>query len=205
MSYIIKDKPGAFIFIGMSGCGKGTQAQNLIQELKKTDSAREVFYLQTGAEFRAFIQGNSLTQTLSREVYDLGGLQPEFLAIYMWSGKLAREFKENCHLVIDGTPRKFHEAGVLHSIFSFYSISKPSVIHIKVSPKWATEKLKGRGRFDDNEEEIVKRLKWFETDVKPAIEFYRNNNEYNFIEVDGEQPIEKVWSDIAGVIFKNTQ
>lgn len=58
------------------------------------------------------------------------------------------------------------------------------------------DRLKGRGRFDDNNEDIEARLKWYETDVMPAINFYRDNPKYNFLEIDGEQTIEKVHQDI---------
>src|SRR3989344_8323139 len=77
--------PQNFIFIGMSGCGKGTQAKLLGEYLKKIDPEREVFFLETGAEFRRFIQGEGYTQRLSKKIYDEGGSQPEFLSVYMWS------------------------------------------------------------------------------------------------------------------------
>ena len=188
--------PQNFIFIGMSGCGKGTQAKLLEGYLNKIDPKREVFYLQTGAEFRKFIQGANYTQKLSKKIHDDGGLQPEFLSIYMWSHMLAENFKENEHLIVDGTPRKFHEAGVLDSIFDFYKREKPYLIFLNIGKKWGTERLKGRGRIDDNHDDIKARIDWYETDVLPAIGFYRNNPKYNFLEINGEQTIEKVHQDI---------
>lgn len=164
--------------------------------MNKIDQQREVFFLETGAEFRKFIQGGNYTQKVSKKIHDDGGLQPEFLSVYMWSHLLAESFKGNEHLIIDGTPRKFHEAGVLHSIFDFYKREKPYLIFINTGEKWAVDRLKGRGRADDNLEDIKARLYWYETDVAPTIDFYRNNPKYNFIEIDGEQTIEKVHKDI---------
>ena len=60
------------------------------------------------------------------------------------------------------------------------------------------ERLLGRGRIDDNHDDIKTRLGWYETDVVPAIDFYKNNPKYNFIEINGEQTIEKVHQDILG-------
>ncbi|MEK7157883.1 MAG: hypothetical protein AAB688_02270, partial [Patescibacteria group bacterium] len=91
--------PQNFTFIGRSGCGKGTQARLLGEHLSKVDSQREVFFLETGAEFRKFIQGEGYTQRLSKKIYDDGGSQPEFLSVYMWSRVLAESFKENEHLI----------------------------------------------------------------------------------------------------------
>ena len=188
--------PQNFIFIGMSGCGKGTQAKLLGEYLKKVDPKREVFFLETGAEFRRFIQGEGYTQRLSKKIYDEGGSQPEFLSVYMWSHLIAENFKEDEHLIVDGTPRRFHEAGALDSAFDFYSREKPYFIFLNIGKEWATERLTGRGRDDDNQDDIKARLNWYETDVVPAINFYRNNPKYNFLEINGEQTIEKVHQDI---------
>lgn len=188
--------PQNFIFIGRSGCGKGTQAKLLEKHLNKIDPRRKVFYLETGAEFRKFIQNDGYTQKLSKKIYYDGGSQPEFLSIYIWSHLLAENFKEDEHLIIDGTPRKLHEAGVLHSVFDFYKREKPYFIFMNIGEKWAMDRMKDRGRIDDNLRDIKARLSWYETDVVPTIGFYRKNEKYHFLEINGEQTIEKVHQDI---------
>jgi adenylate kinase family enzyme len=184
----------AFILIGRSGCGKGTQAKLLMELLGKTGKA---IYLQNGAEFRNFIKGDSATAKLSADAYAHGVLQPEFLAVHMWSGALVREYHGTEHLVLDGMPRKFHEAGVLDSMFDFYKIEKPIVIHIDVSSEWSTARLLGRGRQDDTRGDVASRMKWYETDVVPAIDFYRKNPKYQFFSVNGERAVEEVFADIV--------
>ena len=39
-------------------------------------------------------------------------------------------------------------------------------------------------------------MKWYESDVLPAVDFFRKNESYNFLEIKGEQTIEKVNEDI---------
>jgi adenylate kinase family enzyme len=185
-----------FIFIGRSGCGKGTQASNLTEYLKKIDPSREVFYLQTGAEFREFIQGDTYTQKLSKKAYVTGELQPEFLAVWMWSHILIEKFKGDEHLITDGSPRKFHEAGTLDSIFSFYGREKPYLIFINTSREEAIKRLEGRKRLDDSATDVIKRMDWYDTDVAPALNFYRNNPNYTFLEINGDQSPELVWQSI---------
>ena len=74
---------------------------------------------------------------------------------------------------------------------------KLKIINVDVSEKWATEKLSGRGRADDKKaEDIQKRLDWFNTDVVPAVEYYRNNSEYEYLKINGEQTIEQVHAEI---------
>ncbi len=185
-----------FIFIGRSGCGKGTQAKLLSDYLKKIDPSRDVLYIQSGAEFREFTKGNSTTQLLSKKIQDVGGLQPEFLAIYMWVNVLVNKYKESEHLIMDGMPRKFHEAGVLDSIFDFYKLTKPFVINIDISSESSIDRLMARKRQDDTREDIAERLKWYETDVVPAIGYYKENKAYSFIKIDGERSIEDIHKEI---------
>lgn len=185
-----------FIFIGRSGCGKGTQGDLLTEYLKKINPERDMLHIQSGGEFREFIKGDSATQKISKALYEADKLQPEFLSVYMWINVLLREYKGTQHLIFDGTPRRKHEAGVLDSIFDFYNLSNPYVIHLDISEKVATERLTERHRQDDKQEDIKKRLAWFLTDVVPAIDYYRNNPKYTFIRLDGERSIEEVHKEL---------
>jgi adenylate kinase len=185
----------SYIFIGRSGCGKGTQAKLLAEYLKEP-----VLYVQSGDEFRNFIKGQSHTSKISNQISFTGGLQPEFLAVYMWVNVLVNKYTGDEHLIFDGMPRKLHEAGVLHSIFGFYGLSKPTVVYINVSENWSVDHLMARGRSDDNRDEIRERLSWFGTDVIPAIEYYKKSADYNFVEINGEQPIENVWKDVMSKV-----
>ena len=193
----------SFIFIGRSGCGKGTQVELLGEYLKKQSPETEVFHMESGAEFREFIKGDTATQKLSKQIYDDGGLQPEFLSVYMWAKILSTKFKNTEHLLIDGTPRRLHEAGALNSIFSFYKRPKPYVIYINVSRKWAEDRLLARKRIDDNAEDIKVRLDWFETEVMPVVKYYQGNDSYNFLDINGEQTIEEVQKEIVRKLNAN--
>lgn len=189
--------PQSFIFIGRSGCGKGTQIEQLMSVLTKKDPAHPILHIYTGQEFREFIQGPTITQQKSKTIYVAGGLQPEFLTVHMWVKPLVENYTGNEHLMFDGTPRKFHEAGVLDSAFSFYGLPKPWVINIEISNEEAMKRLLARKRFDDNEDEVKKRLSWYETDVAPTIGFYTGNPNYNFLKINGEKAIEDVHEEIV--------
>ncbi|OHA24546.1 MAG: hypothetical protein A3B11_00095 [Candidatus Taylorbacteria bacterium RIFCSPLOWO2_01_FULL_44_26] len=188
--------PQSFIFIGRSGCGKGTQVELLIKALKEKDGHRDILYIQTGQELREFIQGNSVTQKKSKNIYDAGKLEPEFLSIHMWSNLLVEKYKGGEHVIFDGTPRKYHEAGVLDSVFDFYGLGKPWVVNIDISPEEALKRLLIRKRLDDSEEDIRQRLSWYESDVKPTIEYYQNNPRYNFLKINGERMVEEISKDL---------
>ncbi|MBI2086975.1 MAG: nucleoside monophosphate kinase [Candidatus Zambryskibacteria bacterium] len=194
------------IFIGRSGCGKGTQADLLKNRIARHDEKqRHILYVETGERFRNFVRGDSFSSKLSKEIYNKDERQPDFLACFMWASVLVEELLPDMHLVFDGAPRSHSEAVLLSTALQFYKREKSTVIHLKVGHKWAEERLLGRGRADDRTLlKINKRLDWFEADTWPAIEYFKTNSLYRFIEIDGEQPIEKVHSDIVAAYDYNS-
>jgi adenylate kinase family enzyme len=52
-----------------------------------------------------------------------------------------------------------------------------------------------------NPEEIERRLNWFETDVIPAVEYFRQHSKYNFVEVNGDQPVEVIHKELLAKVF----
>lgn len=192
----IDGSPSVFIFIGRSGAGKGTQATLLMDALRKADPSRGVQYIQTGLELREFIKGSGFTEAETKKAYDTGALMPEFLTIYLWTKALVERRTGGEHIVFDGTPRRFHEAGVLSSVFSFYNLPKPFVINLEVSPEAALKRLLLRKRFDDSEAAIRNRLAWYETEVAPTVEFYRSDPGCRFLRIDGDRSVEEVHRDI---------
>ncbi len=190
------------VFIGRSGCGKGTQAKLMIEEIAKRDTERKVIYVETGEKFREFLSGDSYSSSLSRDIYARGALQPEFLAVYMWSNVFVDSITGSEHLVLDGVPRKQREAMVLDSAFSYYKRLTPTIIHIDVSEAWSRDRLKARKRVDDvDEDDVTTRLAWFESDVRPAIDWYRNASGYRFVEVNGERSVEEIHADIKRAVL----
>ncbi len=191
----------AFILIGRSGSGKGTQADLLSDYIRKNHST-PVLYVQSGQEFRNFMTGPSYTASLSRTVNEVGGLQPEFLAVYMWTNILLREYTGSEYLIFDGVPRKVHEAGVLQSIFEFYKLGKPTVLYLNVRPEWAKQHLLVRGRHDDIETDIDNRFAWFDKEVIPTIELFRKSPDCDFFEIQAEVSAEEVHREIVKKVFQ---
>ncbi len=190
-------KPKTFIFIGRSGCGKGTQAALLETYVKERDIKTHIVHLETGALFREFFKGSSFSHRLAHDIYERGGLQPEFLTVHLWSNFFVKYMKDDVHLIIDGTPRKINEAHILDTALSFYGREKPYVIYLNVSRAWAEKRLLARHREDDTKKDITSRLDWFDTDVVPALDFYRTNARYHFIDVNAEREIQDIHADIV--------
>ncbi|MFA6094932.1 MAG: nucleoside monophosphate kinase [Candidatus Paceibacterota bacterium] len=196
-------EPLTFIFIGRSGCGKGTQVKLLQDYLVEHDtSGRDIFYLETGARFREFIAKDSHTSMLSKKINEEGALQPEFLAVRTWADEFVENYSGKEHVIIDGTPRKIREAHVLDGAIRFYNLKQPHVIYLDISREESKKRLMKRGRADDREEsDVEKRLNWFDTDVVPVIEFFRDNSYYNFTSIVGEQSVEDIHKEVIKKVF----
>jgi adenylate kinase len=198
------NKPRAFIFIGRSGCGKGTQADLLMTHLCKIgDKTCKTFHIETGAFLREFVKGDTYTQKLCRTAMSEGKLMPEAIMVDLWQNFLTDNFTGTENLVFDGCPRKLHEAQLLDSAMRFYNIEKPNIVYVNVSHDWSEKRLIGRARKDDTPEAIERRLAWFEAEVMPTINYYRTNPQYNFIDINGEQPIEDVQNEILAKLGLN--
>ena len=184
----------AFVFFGRSGCGKGTQAKLLSDFLKS--QGKEILYTETGGQFREFIKEDNYAAKLTGDILKAGALIPVFLPIWIWTDILVKNFTGKEDLVLDGVCRRLEESVALDSAFDFYKIKKQKIILINVSDKWSFSRMMERKRADDTPEKIQNRLDWYEKDVRPSVEYFRNKNGYNFIEINGEQSIEDVHKDI---------
>ncbi len=188
--------PQTFIFIGRSGCGKGTQAELLQKVLKQKDPSGEIFYLETGANFREFIKGENYSNKLSNTIYQNGERQPDFIAVWMWAHILLEKMKGREHLFLDGITRSLPEAMAFTTALDFYS-RKAEVIFISVSREWSEARMMERGRADDKDmAKDKKRLDWFDKDSMPGIGYFKVNEHYNLHAINGEQTIEQVHADV---------
>lgn len=185
----------AFIFFGRSGCGKGTQAKLLSDFLK--NQGRKVIYVETGSSLRELGSKDNLFGRNISSILKNGLLIPVFIPIWVWTKIIVENFSGAEDMVLDGVCRRLEESVALDSAFDFYNIEKPSIIIINVSEKWSYSRMMERKRADDTPEKIQNRLGWYTKDVVPSFEYFRNKMKYNFIEIDGEQPIEKVHKDLV--------
>lgn len=184
----------AYIFIGRSGCGKGTQVA-LLKKFLEEQKQRSVFLVTTGDALRTLWKEDGYTARLSRAINEHGGLQPEFIAAHAWTHVFIEGMREGHDVFVDGSPRRVAEAHVLGSALEFYKL-KTFIIHIDVSREWAKNRLLARKRGDDTEANIDGRLDWFENNTLEAVEYLANNPAYTFCAVNGEQAIDVVHKEI---------
>lgn len=183
--------------IGRPGCGKGTQIEKILR-VTNWEPIQTGKLLRKRAKKDDFI-GKKIKETLSK-----GGLIPTPLVFNIWMPKLIeiRQSKNSDGVIFDGNPRKLYEAKMLTEVFQMFnwgSVFTP--IHLKISEEESKKRLKKRGRYDDNEREIERRLGWFQSDVIPVLDYYKEKG--ILVEANGEQKINEVTESLLNILNLN--
>lgn len=193
--------------MGSSGSGKGTQVELLRRYLE--DQGGKVVTLGMGDLFREFWAKEGYANSLSRKIVEVGGLQPSFLQIYLWSEFLQNKVSSEEHLIIDGSPRRIEDAKAMPGALSFLGRDKIRFIYLTIAENVAKERLVSRVSKDDplrelEDSDVAKieaRLSWFKEHSLPAVDFFRKDKNTDFIEVNGEGTIESIHSEIIHKAF----
>jgi adenylate kinase family enzyme len=189
-----------YLLYGKSGCGKGTQAQLLKERLES--QGRKVIYVETGKLFRAFSETHpGFMGDHVKSVIDAGKLMPAFFPVYLWSRAIVDEYTGVEDIILDGVARRIEEAPILNSALNFLEIKNRHIITIDVSDEWVFEHMGKRGRTDDTQEGMQKRLSWFTENVVPVIDYFKQQSQYNSVIINGEQTIEQVANEISSKLL----
>jgi adenylate kinase len=161
----------SLLLFGAPGSGKGTQGNIL-------GTIPGFYHCSCGDVFRQTDVRSELGKAFLH-YSSKGQLVPDDITIGLWSSQIssmvqAGRFKPDIDfLVLDGIPRNTSQAKILSS-----TIDVRGVFHLECKDKAKVyDRLKRRalkeGRFDDiNEEVIERRLRVYEEETKPVLEFY---------------------------------
>jgi adenylate kinase len=185
------------VFIGRSGSGKGTQINLLKDRLSELSPEIPIFHFESGAHFRNFISSEGYTSRLMRDIIAEGKLAPDFITSWLLVDALVKEFAKHQTLILDGFPRTQTQALTLDSAIDYYNRKHVKVVHINVSEDEVRKRMIERGRKDDQSQEIIdRRIQWYNENVVPTINYLRMKPQYEVIDINGEQSIEEIHSEI---------
>src|SRR3989344_3464934 len=167
----MESKSFTFVLLGRSGSGKGTQAKFLANMLK------DVVYVSTGDLFRRLAAVESVAGRKVAGMLAAGHLPEDWLAISLWQRELLDTLvREEQHVILDGALRRVTEAEVLDSVTKWFGREPAIPILIDITREEAFRRLKLRGRADDSDDGINKRLDWYDDDVARAGGFYEKQS-----------------------------
>lgn len=125
-----------------------------------------------------------------------GGLIPYSISCAVFVQYLMDNAQGDEHIIIDGFPRTPDQVPTLDSALDFFEAKPATVVCINISDEEAVKRLLLRGRNDDTEDGIRKRLAWSRKDTMPNVEWFRANPSYKVLDIDGERSIEEIQKDI---------
>jgi adenylate kinase len=186
-------QPITVLFFGSQGAGKGTQVKMLMEYLK-TRSDAGIIHIDMGQELRNMRDTGSYAGKLTGKVIDAGSLMPDFMPIYLQTKKVMENLTGGEHIIADGLARRPDQTKGFNDMMQFFS-RELQVVSLVIDDETAVSRLLARGRNDDTEEGIRRRLAWTKTDVMPQLEFLKSAGRVVHT-VDGETDVDTIHKNV---------
>lgn len=183
-------KPITFIFLGPPGSGKGTQAQILADEL-------DILHISTGEILRQAIADRTPLGEKAQSYMDRGELVPDELLLDLIQERLTHPDASK-GWILDGFPRNVAQASFLDRLLEKIELAADHIINLAVPAETLVERLLSRGRKDDSEDTIRRRLVVYEEQTAPVIDYYQQQGK--LATVDGDRHPEAVTQSLKEMI-----
>jgi adenylate kinase len=154
-------------------------------------------HISTGDILRAAVADGTDLGKKAEAYMSAGELVPDELILDLIRERLAQEDAQ-CGWVLDGFPRNVSQAEFLIRLLEQIKQPADFVVNLDVADEVIVTRLLKRGRADDEESVIRHRLDVYRQQTAPLIDFYRNRQQ--LVSVDGNQPMEAVYTSLQSVI-----
>jgi adenylate kinase len=170
------------VLLGPPGAGKGTQAVKLAEKLG-------VPQISTGDLFRHNISTGTELGVEAKKYLDAGELVPASLTNALVDDRL-NDADAADGFILDGFPRSVEQAEALAQMLAKRGVKLDAVVEFRVPEDELVERLKGRGRADDTEDVIRNRMKVYQSETAPLLDFYGADVQT----VDAVGPLDEVFA-----------
>jgi adenylate kinase len=178
------------IFLGPPGAGKGTQAKELANHL-------QIPHISTGDILRQALKDQTPLGIKAQVYMDKGELVPDHLVQDMVEERLKQADTEP-GWILDGFPRTVQQASFLKALLQKLDQRGERVVNLDVPDDIVVGRLLERGRKDDNEDVIRRRLEVYRSETAPLIDYY--SSQQQLLIVNGNQSLEEVTVELTNAI-----
>ena len=168
------------LLIGPQGSGKSTQGKLLSEFLN-------IPFVVTGDILREISSSDTDEGKRLKQIIESGNLVDDQTVVNLIRNRVE---KDDCNngFILDGYPR------TLEQVKAVEDLNFDKAIYINAPRKEIIQRLLKRGRVDDTEELINKRLELYSKQTEPVLEFFKNRG--ILIEIKGVGEVEKIQNDI---------
>jgi len=181
-----------FFFLGIQGCGKGTQGKLLFKEF-----ADQYDYLEMGQLFRAIMSNDNIIGNFAKNIVNSGGLVPHFVSLDWFHTTLQIVKNKKVGLMVDGFPRAMEQAEFVIKKMEEYGRDFV-VVHFELSKEKSIERMMKRAqienRADDTLEAMHTRIDTFIHETLPVIKRFEALGKV--ITVNADASIEDVQKEL---------
>ncbi|GAA2330602.1 adenylate kinase [Saccharopolyspora halophila] len=170
------------VLVGPPGAGKGTQAAVLSEKLG-------VPHISTGDLFRANIGNQTALGQKAKSYMDAGELVPDEVTNEMVRDRLGDDDAAKGFL-LDGYPRNTAQADVLSGMLADKDMELTAVLQFDVPEEELVNRMLERGRSDDTEDVIRRRLAVYHSETAPLLDYYQGK----IIKIDALGSVEEISS-----------
>ncbi|WP_421658533.1 adenylate kinase [Leptothermofonsia sp. ETS-13] len=174
------------IFLGAPGAGKGTQAKVLAE-------FSHIPHISTGDILREAVAQKTPLGEKAQGFMDRGELVPDQLVIELMRERLSRP-DAKLGWILDGFPRTVTQATFLDELLTEINQPYDQAVNLEVPDDVLVARLLGRGRKDDTEDVIRKRLQVYREQTAPLIDFYKRR--HKLVSINGNVPPDEVTAEL---------
>ena len=171
------------VLLGAPGSGKGTQAARLQQHL-------QVPHISTGDLLRAEVAAGSRLGLAAKEIMARGELVSDDILLGMLEARFSRPDTAG-GFILDGYPRNLAQARALGELLERIGQPMDCAVQLDVDSELLVQRIAGRakaeGRADDTPESVRTRLKVYDEQTAPVVEYYRGRGMLSVVDGVGTQ------------------
>ena len=179
------------VILGRQGSGKGTQAARLVE-------AYRPIHVSTGDMLRAAVTAGTELGMQARALMDAGDLVGDDLINGIVSERLAQPDVAENGFLLDGYPRTPDQAAAMEVFLAEAGTPLDAAVNLDVPVDEVTARMLARGRADDTEEAIRRRLALYESETAPLLAWFADRGLLDV--VDGLGDVDVVFGRLADVI-----
>jgi adenylate kinase len=177
------------IIFGRQGAGKGTQCDYLVKRYGS-------IHISTGDMLRDAVAAGSELGVEAKTYMDAGNLVPDELLVGLVAERLDQPDVAEHGFILDGFPRTVSQAEALWEDLGADGIDL--AVDLNVPLEIVKERMLGRGRADDTDDAIARRLELYEVQTVPAISWLGDHGQ--LLTVDGVGTPEEVADRVSAAI-----